>query len=217
VKRYVFIGVEGNHDQAFVSKVLCSLLGYSKFNGKESDLDSFWRKLVPKYHIDPADFSTFAIIADADKKTPQQVARSYHNKLIEIFPNFPDNVTNCGSIMYGQPTLGLYILPDNSHQGVLDTLICECGNIAYPEYMERAKNYINLFSEEDRKNKGLKWKPFAREKALIATVTSVLKPGKTNQASISDNNWISLQTEQAVPELQNLKKFLRDLLNQTLV
>ena len=76
---------------------------------------------------------------------------------------------------------------------------------------------IKLFSQEDRNNKGLKWKPFDQEKALIATVTSVLKPGKTNQASISDNNWISLQTEQAVPELQNLKNFLRDLLNQTLV
>ncbi len=32
MNRYVLIGVEGNHDQTFVSKVFCSLLGYSKFD-----------------------------------------------------------------------------------------------------------------------------------------------------------------------------------------
>ncbi|MEY2913355.1 MAG: hypothetical protein RLZZ184_2664, partial [Cyanobacteriota bacterium] len=48
-RKYVLIGVEGNHDQAFVSKILCKLLGFSEFKEDESNLDSFWRKFIPTY------------------------------------------------------------------------------------------------------------------------------------------------------------------------
>ena len=48
-RQYVLIGVEGNHDQAFISKILCKLLGFSKFDGKISELDPFWRKFIPNY------------------------------------------------------------------------------------------------------------------------------------------------------------------------
>ena len=145
-RQYVLIGVEGNHDQAFIS-------------------------------------------------------------------NFPTTVTQSGNVIEGSPRLGIYILPDNSQQGVLDTLICDCGDLVYPEYMQRAREYVDKFSEEERKKKPLKWKPFDQEKAIIATVVSVLKPGKTNQTSISDNSWISPETEAQIPAIQNLIKFFRNLLN----
>jgi hypothetical protein len=95
---------------------------------------------------------------------------------------------------------------------VLDTLICDCGDLVYPEYMQRAREYINKFSEEERNKKPLKWKPFDQEKAIIATVVSVLKPGKTNQTSISDNHWIGAETSE-IPVIQNLITFFRGLLN----
>ena len=54
--RYILIGVEGNHDQAFVGKILEKLLGFSKFTGSESDLSelletkkSIWHKFIPSY------------------------------------------------------------------------------------------------------------------------------------------------------------------------
>jgi hypothetical protein len=50
--RYAIIGVEGQHDQAFVGKVL-KLLGFKDFRvelkGLESALDPFWRKFIPVY------------------------------------------------------------------------------------------------------------------------------------------------------------------------
>jgi len=256
VTRYVLIGVEGNHDQAFVSKVLYSLLGYAKFDGKESELNPLWRKFIPQYppkngrlyqrldmptilfkndlslaiyagegsklisnlntklsDIDTSELFAFAIIADADKKTPMEIAREYHDGFRETFPNFPTIVKESGNVIEGSPKLGLYILPDNSNQGVLDSLLCDCGDIVYPEYMRKARHYIEQFSEEERKEKPLKWKPFDREKAIVATVTSVLKPGKTNQVTISDNDWISSITEQSIPELRNFTTFLRNLLD----
>lgn len=258
-RQYTLIGVEGNHDQAFISKVLCKLLGFSKFDGKDSELDHLWRKFIPVYpptkgrlegklylrldmptillkdnlsvaiyvgegsnlinnlsdklsDIDYSSLSAFAIVADADKDTPEKVAEEYYNGLKEYFPHFPTTVNQTGNVIAGSPRLGIYILPDNSQKGVLDTLICSCGDVAYPEYMKRARAYIDQFSEEEKSKKFLNWKPFDHEKAIVATVVSVLKPGKTNQASISDNGWVSSEVQQKVPELKHFTDFLSNLL-----
>jgi hypothetical protein len=71
--------------------------------------------------------------------------------------------------------------------------------------MQRAKDYINQFSE-------IKWKRFDKDKATIATVASVLKPGKTNTTSIADDKWISSDTAQLIPAIQSLVDFLRNLI-----
>jgi hypothetical protein len=253
-RKCVLIGVEGNHDQAFLSKVLCKLLGFSKCEDQRN-LDALWRKFIPVYppktgrlhlrldmpsilytdtlsvaiyagegsrlvdnlkdKLADIDYlnslSAFAIVADADKQKPVEVAKKYYNELREYFPDFPFEITEAGAVTKTMPKLGIYILPNNSDQGVLDTLLCACGEVAYPVYMERAKSYISQFSEEEIKKIG--WKPFDKEKATVATIASILKPGKTNTASISDNAWISTQTEQQISSLKNLTIFLRDLLS----
>jgi hypothetical protein len=175
-RRYVLMGVEGNHDQAFLKRVLYKILGFTEWNQK-SELDSLWRKFIPTYpakgnyyarldmpsilykddlsiaiyvgegsklranlidklsNLDTNDFSAFAIVADADNKTPDEISEYYRDGLQEYFPNFPNQA---GAVIKGSPNLGIYILPNNSDQGVLDTLLCECGEIAYPIYMQRA-------------------------------------------------------------------------------
>jgi hypothetical protein len=161
--------------------------------------------------IDLESLSAFAIVADADKQKPAEVANKYHDELKEYFPDFPLEISETGAVTEAIPKLGIYILPNNSDQGVLETLLCACGEVAYPLYMERAKSYISQFSDQEFKQIG--WKPFDKEKATIATIVSILKPGKTNTVSISDNAWISTQTEQQIPSLQNLTIFLKKLLS----
>lgn len=253
--KYAIIGVEGNHDQALVSKLL-KVLGFNKFDGEESNLDYFWKKFIPTYpkngklytrlnmpsirfndslsvaiyvgegsnfaeNLDDTfsiypeyqtDITAFGIIADADKNTPEKVVAEYRQRLSNYFPNFPDKA---GVVDKNIPRTGIYVLPDNKSKGVLDTLLCKCGEIAYPEYMKRAKLYLDNFSEEEKKSKPLKWKPFDNDKALIATVVSVLKPGKTNTTSITDNDWVSDITIEGVESLKQLRKFLIDLLTPT--
>ncbi|MDY6781367.1 MAG: DUF3226 domain-containing protein [Cyanobacteriota bacterium] len=248
--KYAIIGVEGPQDQAFVKKVL-KLLKFKSFDGKESNLDNFWRKLIPRYPkkgnlykrldmpsiaftethsvaiyagegsnlttnlddilLNHTEYQTaltaFGVIADADKESPAEVTQNYSNYLKEHFSNFPDKP---GMINSASTRTGIYILPDNKNSGVLDTLLCSCGEIAYPEFWERATSYLDRFSDDERKS--LKWKPFAREKALVATVVSVLKPGKTNTASLADNNWVSQETRAKVSELNQFVKFIEDLL-----
>ena len=75
--------------------------------------------------------------------------------------------------------------------------------------MEKAESYLAEFDAEHN----LDWKPFDHQKALIATVVSVLKPGKTNTVSIKDNNWISEDTCSQVPALENFVEFIKQLLD----
>lgn len=151
--------------------------------------------------------AAFGIVADCDRSTPDRIVAPYANKFRSYFPNFPDRP---GVVDSNHPRTGIYVLPDNVSPGVLDTLLCSCGQIAYPAYMEKATSYLDRFSEEDKKC--LKWKNFDREKALVATVVSVLKPGKTNTTSIADNHWVSENTQQQVPALANFIEFLNQLL-----
>lgn len=241
---YVLIGVEGNHDQAFLKRVLRKLLGFTEWDKKLDTLDPLWRKFIPTYpakgdyykrldmpsilykddlsiaiyvgegsnlrsnlidklsNLDTNAFSAFAIIADADNKTPDEISKYYCDGFKEYFPNFPNQA---GAMIKGSPNLGIYILPNNSDQGVLDTLLCECGEVAYPVYMQRAKDYINQFSE-------IEWKRFDKDKATIATVVSVLRPGKTNTASIADNEWISNSTMQQIDSIKSFVIFLSNLI-----
>ncbi|WP_341732083.1 DUF3226 domain-containing protein [Microcoleus sp. EPA2] len=162
--------------------------------------------------------SAFGIVTDCDNKSnPNKIVSEYTNKFRNYFPDLPDRA---GVVNSNSPRTGIYILPDNASPGVLDTLLCECGQIAYPAYMKRANSYLDSYLDEfsdmdefsQKERKSLKWKNFDREKALVATVVSVLKPGKTNTTSIADNNWVSEKTQQQVPGLANFIDFLSQLL-----
>ena len=158
----------------------------------------------PEYQTN---LSAFGIVVDCDKSPPDRIVEPYANKFRSYFPNFPKFP---GVVDTNSPRTGIYVLPDNQRPGVLDTLVCECGEIAYPAYMERARSYLDKFSEEEKKSLNLK--NFDLDKALVATVASVLTPGLTNTVSIARNNWVSEQTQQQVPALANFIEFLRQLL-----
>jgi hypothetical protein len=46
--KYCILGVEGQHDQAFVGKIL-ELYGLKRFDGKHKHVDPFWTKFIPSY------------------------------------------------------------------------------------------------------------------------------------------------------------------------
>lgn len=147
----------------------------------------------------------FGVVADADKKPPADVATKYQKAFQGLFPDFPGKA---GEVLVGPPALGVFVLPDNVHQGVVEHLVLECGDLVYAEHVERARRYVGDFAEPQRKQS--KWAPFDEQKAVVAAVASLLKPGKTNTVSLADNEWISHKTEH-LPKLAELLRFLRQL------
>jgi len=160
--------------------------------------------------------SGFAVIADSDKEAVHKVANDYSKGLADLFPGFGSAKDCIGQVIQNSPRMGIYILPNNKDQGVLEHLIAQCGSLAYPDYMDKAEAYIQQFLDEENKLLNpyahLKWKPFDREKALVATVASVLQPGCTNTVSIAQDKWISKETLSQVPDMVQLVQFLKELL-----
>lgn len=150
----------------------------------------------------------FGIVVDSDSDTPSRVAQEYHNKLKDLFPEFPSATDRTGVVVSGKPRLGLFILPDNDTAGVLDTILCKCGEVAYAGLMEHAKEYISKFNDHE-----VGWSNFDRDKATVAAVASILKPGGTNTATLSNNNWVSLESYRQIQEIQVFCGWLGNLLS----
>ena len=153
----------------------------------------------------------FGIVVDSDNTTPYHVAQKYHNELKDLFPGFPSTTDSVGVVISGEPRLGIFILPDNSTSGVLDTILRKCGEVAYSDLMGHAKEYISKFNDKE-----VGWKNFDRDKATVAAVASILKPGGTNTATLSNNNWVSQATYNQIEEIRAFCTFLENLLDLNL-
>lgn len=253
--RYAILAVEGQHDQAFVVKLL-RRMGLNLYDGVAATLDRFWRPFVPTYptkegklyaRMDmpsivfnhdievavycaegsnlhstfPATFvatprfktevAAFGIIADSDDAAPAKVASDYADVFRQHFPNIPSAP---GAVDTSAIRTGIFVLPDNANQGSLESLLLECADVVYPDLKAKARAYLDgidrtLLNAGDLKDIR---KPFGENKAWAGCVSTVLKPGKTIQTSIQDNRWIEPRT-QALPSVQRLADFLKELLN----
>lgn len=111
------------------------------------------------------------------------------------------------------PRFGVYILPDCENSGTLEDLLIDCGASAYPHLTAVAQNYIGSIDVSQIPARDLKdWnKPAGPKKAQVSAMAAVLKPGKSIQVSLLDNQWVS-QSSAALPGLSKLSEFLVDLL-----
>lgn len=156
-----------------------------------------------KHYKDSID--AFGFIVDADNRQPGKVAKEKAEKLQAIFPMVS---AEPGTITSGTPRTGIYILPDNNRQGTLDSCLLECASVVYPDHRNGAERFLDGLGSQHTNH----LRTFTREKAVVACVVGVLKPGKTNTASIADNNWISEQTITDVTEVSALRNFIKSLL-----
>ncbi|MCX7045391.1 MAG: hypothetical protein NTX50_07915 [Candidatus Sumerlaeota bacterium] len=145
--------------------------------------------------------AAFGIVADADHFAPDVVAKQYAASYKRFFPDFPDEA---GQVQTSGIRTGCFVLPDNINQGVLETLLIPSGRVAYPKHVEKAESFVKNFDANDKKH----WARYDNEKAVIAAAVSILKPGRTNTVSISDNDWISPAT---IAYFQGFIEFVKKL------
>jgi hypothetical protein len=152
------------------------------------------------------DIQAFGLIVDADRKSPTSVAAEKAKGLKIVFPTLSDKP---GVITTGPPRTGIYILPDNKTPGVLDSILTECASLVYPDHKKAAETFISSLENTHTQH----FRPFDNEKALIASIVSILRPGMANTPSIAGDEWINDQTISAIEGIKLLHTFIKNLLN----
>lgn len=181
-------------------------------------------KLLPDWKDE---LGTLAIFLDADNKAPLERWRKFcddakKQSLPLALPELPGEVA-------GTPRAGGYVFPDNKAGGTLEDLLLAAGGIAYPALLHLAREYVervdlgtgvitgalpdSLSSAVPLTAKDLDKlkKPSGRNKAILGTVGSILRPGKAVQNTIADNRWLEGATLD-LPMTRSLRDFLHLLL-----
>jgi hypothetical protein len=121
---------------------------------------------------------------------------------------------DAGVVSTGPPRLGAFVLPDNMVGGTLEDLLMDCARDVYPTLLATATTHVDSASRdatlapddlrELRKAAG-------RNKAIIGSMASVLRPGRAIQVSLQDNRWLR-DTALALPRVRAVQSFLEELL-----
>ena len=162
---------------------------------------------------------SIGIVLDADSNTAPQAR---HDELLHAIAARPETEANLlsfpaqsGHIAAGPPRCGIFVMPDNESKGTLEDLLLEAAKSAYPQLLQAARSYTASASQQtDLQQNDLEEfnKPAGSNKAIIAAMTAILKPGKAVQVSIQDNRWLEAASLQ-LPRVRSVKTFLDDLLD----
>lgn len=175
------------------------------YQGEGSNLCKNLKAKIGEHDPWMKDIYAFGLILDADDETPQQKATGYAQELQQLYPNLSSEP---GKIVAGEPRTDIYVLLDNKNQGTLDCMLVDCAAVIYPDHLAGAVQFLDGLKADHKSH----WRPFSREKAAVATIVSVLKPGAANAASISQNDWVCAKTVSEVAGVALLGNFLKELL-----
>lgn len=151
----------------------------------------------------------FGVVVDADDED----VRSRWSIVSADLP-VDDLGSGPGQVGDGPPRAGIFVLPDNAAAGTLESVLLDCAGLAYPSLLAGARGWIDgldpadptvFLNREERRDFA---KPFGRDKAIVASIASVLRPGKAVQVSLQDNRWLTAPDALALPSLVALKGFV---------
>ncbi|WP_228014277.1 DUF3226 domain-containing protein [Fortiea sp. LEGE XX443] len=101
-----------------------------------------------------------------------------------------------GKVTNSSPRCGIFIMPNNVVAGTLEDILLECAKLNYPDLLELALNYVSSIDMSQLSKDDLRElnKPAGKNKAVISSISSILRPGRTLQVSIQDNRWLNEHT-----------------------
>jgi hypothetical protein len=125
-----------------------------------------------------------------------------------------------GTVVQGEPRLGLFVLPDNSQTGALEDLLLECGEVQFKELKEKAR----LFRDDALQNSGLTTQDLKdyganggfraiskQKKAMVSAMGAILMPSVAIQNCIRENRWLEGEALE-LPSVKTLRQFIEDLI-----
>ncbi len=120
-----------------------------------------------------------------------------------------------GQVVAGPPRLGIFVLPDNATAGTLEDLLIECAEKQYPQLLASARTHVGSVQatvpQYEKSDLVDFLKPAGRRKAIVGSIGSVLRPGKSIQISIQDNRWIDGDAL-GLPRVKIFREFVEALL-----
>ncbi|MFB5760079.1 DUF3226 domain-containing protein [Paenibacillus medicaginis] len=149
---------------------------------------------------------SIGIFADADSREAIKCCDQISESLCEI-ESLPELKIPGEVKVLGNKRIGIHVFPNNKNIGTLDDALLECAEVVYPDLLKAVDSYIETIDEVYRK----KWGISDQSKVRLGCIANVLRPGKSNQVSIQDNEWISEKTMQ-VSLVSELNKFINDLI-----
>lgn len=148
------------------------------------------------------------LICDADT----QMAEDKRKRMLETEwneTNYSLDLDRMELMVYGKIIpVCTFIFPDNENPGNLENLLLNTASIVYPELLELAGEYIN----EASKIQTTLEREQDKNKAKVGCIANVMKPGKANQVSIADNDWISERTLQSSDMLRELNEEIKRMI-----
>lgn len=154
------------------------------------------------------------LVLDADDiQTPQERFEELISKLSPLGLSVPSVP---GEVMKGSPRCGIFITPNNTESGTLEDILLKCAQVNYPDLLNLSNNYVSGIDPAQLTQSDLRElnKPAGKNKAVISSISSILKPGKALQVSIQDNRWIDEQT-MALDSVKLIKIFLDEVTGST--
>ncbi|WNG20641.1 DUF3226 domain-containing protein [Cystobacter fuscus] len=120
-----------------------------------------------------------------------------------------------GQVVEGPPRLGIFVLPDNATAGTLEDLLIECAETQYPQLLASARIHVESVQSEvppyEKSDLEDFLSPAGRRKAVVGSIGSILRPGKSIQISIQDNRWVDGDAL-ALPRVKMFRAFVDALL-----
>lgn len=150
------------------------------------------------------------IIIDADYD--KNIGKIKFNKIKNQLKGFVKLPQNPGEIISGKVNSGFFILPDNKTDGTLEGILINCAKANYMELYEGALSYVEKVNIKSlqKTDKEDFIKPTGKNKAIVACIGNIMRPGKAIQVSIQDNRWVDENTI-GLPEIKLINEFLQNL------
>lgn len=159
-----------------------------------------------------------AFVMDADFR---EAAPKRHEEVLSQLSKRPafSNAFSAppGVVTDGSPRSGIFILPDNSSPGTLETLLLESAGQRFRKLVGLAASYVNVVAD----GKGLAGddleqcvsdlkRPGNAIKATTDAIAAVLTPGKEVQFAMKRQDWLNSKALE-LPRFQRLQNFLLEL------
>ena len=156
-------------------------------------------------NINYQELSGIGIFCDADAQAAKEKYKSLLKGLHDmiclynlIFTDEPGQVSD------NKPNTGVFIFPDNQNEGNLENVLLECAATCYPDLLTSAFNYVETADQKYM----IDWTKSSKPKAVVGCIANILKPGRANQVSIQDNEWICPDTINKKDSVSQLNQFI---------